>query len=142
MKPFFYTLLALIPFALGACGGGTGTKNAEADIKPLPSGNPTDGETVFMGTCIKCHGKDATGIEGSGTNLTISEFVRDHTDTELVEYIKLGRPMNDPLNTTGIAMPPYGANPMLTDQDLADVVSYLRTVLQILTPDKHVNNDN
>jgi disulfide bond formation protein DsbB len=83
-----------------------------------------------MGTCIKCHGEDATGIEGSGTNLTISEFVKDHTDAELVEYIKAGRPMNDPLNTTGIAMPPYGANPMLADQDLADVVAYLRIVLQ------------
>jgi len=81
-----------------------------------------------MGTCFTCHGDDATGIEGSGTNLTVSEFIRTKTDAELVEYIKVGREMNDPLNTTGIAMPPYGANPMLTDQDLADVVAYLRTV--------------
>ena len=139
MKAYFYIALAVISFTLGACGGGAGTKNAEAEIKPLPTGNPTDGEIVFMGACIKCHGNDATGIEGSGTNLTISEFVRDHTDTELVQYIKIGRPMNDPLNTTGIAMPPYGANPMLTDQDLADVVAYLRTVLQVSTTE---NKDN
>ena len=71
-------------------------------------------------------------------NLTISDFVRNHADAELVDYIKTGRPMNDPLNTTGIAMPPYGANPMLTDQDLADVVSYLRTVLRTSTME---NND-
>ena len=83
-----------------------------------------------MGTCIKCHGDDATGIEGSGTNLTISQFIGERTDAELIEYIKVGREMNDPLNTTGIAMPPYGANPMLTDQDLANVVAYLRTVQQ------------
>ena len=125
MKPCFYILSALILLTFGACGGG-----AAGEIKPLPTGKATDGESVFMGTCIKCHGKDATGIEGSGTNLTISEFVRDHADAELVDYIKTGRPMNDPLNTTGIAMPPYGANPMLTDQDLADVVAYLRTVLR------------
>ncbi len=130
MKPCFYILFGLIPLTFAACGGGADTKSAEAEIKPLPTGKATDGEGVFMGTCIKCHGEDATGIEGSGTNLTISEFVKDHTDAELVEYIKTGRPMNDPLNTTGIAMPPYGANPMLADQDLADVVAYLRIVLQ------------
>ena len=130
MKPCFYIVFALILFTFGACGGGAGTKSAEAEIKPLPTGNATDGESIFMGTCIKCHGEDAAGIVGSGTNLTISEFVRGRTDAELVDYIKSGRPMNDPLNTTGIAMPPYGANPMLTDQDLADVVVYLRTVLQ------------
>ncbi len=138
MKTYFYIGLALIPLTFGACGNGAGTKSAEANIKPLPIGNPADGESVFMGTCIKCHGKDATGIEGSGTNLTISDFVRNHADAELVDYIKTGRPMNDPLNTTGIAMPPYGANPMLTDQDLADVVSYLRTVLRTSTME---NND-
>ena len=130
MKPCFYILLTLLPLTFAACGSGAGTKSAEAENKPLPTGHATDGESVFMGTCIKCHGKDAAGIEGSGTNLTISEFVRGRTDTELVDYIKTGRPMNDPLNTTGIAMPPYGADPMLTDQDLADVVAYLRTVLQ------------
>lgn len=130
MKPCFYILFALLPLTFAACDSGAGTKSAEAEIKPLLIGNVTDGESVFMGTCIKCHSKDATGIEGSGTNLTISEFVRGRTDAELLDYIKTGRPMNDPLNTTGIAMPPYGANPMLADQDLADVVAYLRTVLQ------------
>ncbi len=137
MKPCFYIGLALILFTLGGCGNGEGTKSGETNIKPLPTGNPTDGESVFLGTCIKCHGKDATGIEGSGTNLTISEFVKAHTDAELVEYIKTGRAMNDALNTTGIAMPPYGANPMLTDQDLADVVAYLRAVQR--APDSPTN---
>ncbi len=139
MKPCSYIVLSLILFTLGACGSGGGTNGAEAEIKPLPTGNAIDGESVFMGTCTKCHGKDATGIEGSGTNLTISEFFKDRSDAELVAYIKTGRPMNDPLNTTGIAMPPYGANPMLTDQDLADVVSHLRTVQRALITE---NNDN
>jgi len=139
MKPGSHIVLALILFAFVACGGGAGSQGADAEVKALPPGNAKDGESVFMGTCIKCHGKDATGIEGSGTNLTISEFVKDRTDAKLVEYIKTGRPMNDPLNTTGIAMPPYGANPMLTDQDLADVVSYLRSVQRALITE---NNDN
>ena len=125
--PRFFTL-AFVSFAVGACGGGAGGGSAEAEVQPLPVGNAADGESVYKGTCIKCHGPDVTGIEGSGTNLKISEFIKAKTDAELVDYIKLGRPMNDPLNTTGIAMPPYGANPLLTDQDLADVVAYMRTV--------------
>ena len=125
------TLLSLVIawLALSACGGGGDGEAESAASAPLV-GNVPGGEEVFMGTCIKCHGDDATGIEGSGTNLTISQFIRDRTDAELIEYIKVGREMNDPLNTTGIAMPPYGANPMLTDQDLANVVAYLRTVQQ------------
>ncbi len=123
------TSLVIAWLALAACGGG-GDGEAESAVTTTLIGNAPASEEVFMGTCIKCHGDDATGIEGSGTNLTISQFIREKTDAELIDYIKVGREMNDPLNTTGIAMPPYGANPMLTDQDLADVVAYLRTVQQ------------
>ncbi len=126
MKPPILSMLIFISIALAACGGGDG--EAESAASATLVGNVPGGEEVFMGTCIKCHGDDATGIEGSGTNLTISQFIREKTDAELIEYVKVGREMNDPLNTTGIAMPPYGANPMLTDQDLADVVAYLRAV--------------
>ncbi len=131
MVRFLLSLLAaaVTGLALFACGGGSGSESGTpAEVKPLPPGNAADGETVYKGTCIKCHGPDATGIEGSGTNLTTSEFIPNRTDAELVDYIKVGRPMNDPLNKTGIAMPPYGANPSLTDQNLADVVAFLRTL--------------
>ena len=129
MKPIVLSSLAVAWLAFVACGGGSDGEAESAASAPLV-GNVPAGEEVFMGTCIKCHGDDATGIEGSGTNLTISQFIGEKTDAELIEYIKVGREMNDPLNTTGIAMPPYGANPMLTDQDLANVVAYLRTVQQ------------
>jgi hypothetical protein len=33
----------------------------------------------------------------------------------------------DPLNTTGIQMPPKGGNPLLEDQDLRDIVALIRT---------------
>lgn len=124
-------ILAVLGFALTACGGGDGqAESASPEPERELVGDVTAGEKVFQGTCFTCHGKDATGIEGSGTNLTTSEFVRGKTDRELIAYIKVGREINDPLNTTGIAMPPYGANPMLTDQDLANVVAYLRSLQQ------------
>lgn len=131
MNPTTLSMLIFISLALTACGGGEGEAESASPKAETPLvGVVSAGEKIFLGTCFTCHGKDATGIEGSGTNLTTSEFIRGKTDGELIEYIKVGREMNDPLNTTGIAMPPYGANPMLTDQDLANVVAYLRTVQQ------------
>ncbi|HEX9722774.1 MAG TPA: cytochrome c [Vicinamibacteria bacterium] len=130
MKSFTLAMMVCITFALAACGGNQGEAESAPPEAALLVGNVSAGEKVFGGTCFTCHGDDATGIEGSGTNLTISEFIRSKTDAELIEYIKVGREINDPLNTTGIAMPPYGADPMLTDQDLADVVAYLRSLQQ------------
>ena len=34
----------------------------------------------------------------------------------------------DPLNTTGVGMPSKGGNPALTDEDLYDIVAYIRTL--------------
>jgi disulfide bond formation protein DsbB len=38
----------------------------------------------------------------------------------------MGRSTWDPLNTTGIEMPAKGGNPMLTDDDLRELVAYMR----------------
>jgi len=40
----------------------------------------------------------------------------------------VGRDPSDPLNTTGIGMPSKGGNPSLSDEDLQDVVSYIRSI--------------
>ena len=42
--------------------------------------------------------------------------------------IQVGRPAGDPLNDTGVDMPPRGGNPSLSDEDLAHIVAYLRTL--------------
>ncbi len=90
-------------------------------------GNPEKGKELFAGTCASCHGPDAKGLPGLGKDMTTSEFVRKQTDTQLLEFIKKGRPATDPANTTGVDMPPKGGNPALTDQDLADIIAFIRT---------------
>jgi disulfide bond formation protein DsbB len=50
------------------------------------------------------------------------------SDDELAQFLALGRPADDPGNTTGVAMPPKGGNPSLSDQDLMDVAAFLRTL--------------
>jgi disulfide bond formation protein DsbB len=47
------------------------------------------------------------------------------SDTELVEFIKVGRDPGDPANTTGIGMPAKGGNPSLDDDDILAILAYI-----------------
>jgi len=98
------------------------TGNETAALK----GNPVDGKMYFGQTCAACHGIDAKGLPKLGKDLTTSKFVAEETNDELLTFVKQGRLPSDPLNTTGVAMPPKGGNPALADQQLMDIISYLR----------------
>lgn len=70
-----------------------------------------NGEALYGGNCTGCHGEDATG--GSGPDLV--EHLSHHPDSDYVAVILDG----------GLGMPAYDAWP---DQDVADVVGYLRSL--------------
>ncbi len=93
-------------------------------------GDATIGQEKYSTVCVACHGPQAEGVENLGKNLQTSEFVGDLTDAELVEFIKVGRAVDDPLNTSGVAMPAKGGNPSLTDEDLFHIVAFIRSVRQ------------
>ncbi len=86
------------------------------------------GTKIFNSTCIACHGPGGVGIKGNGKALAENEFVASKNDDDLLAFIKRGRVPGEPLNTTGVAMPPRGGNPALSDDDLLDVISYVRTL--------------
>lgn len=81
-----------------------------------------------MTTCVACHGPTGEGIPNLGKDLVHSEFVTGLSDAELVDFIKKGREATHPLNTTGIAMLPKGGNPALTDDQIRDIVAYMRSI--------------
>jgi len=112
----------LVGLALAACqqGSSDGAKTASGDVE--------HGKQIFTTTCATCHATDGTGIKGLGKSLVGSEYVRKASDDQLVDMITRGRDAKDPLNTTGIAMPPNGGNAALTDKDLRDVVAFVRTL--------------
>jgi disulfide bond formation protein DsbB len=85
------------------------------------------GQQSFL-LCSACHGPDARGIPNLGKDLVTSEFVAGLTDEELLQFIKTGRPIWDPLNTTGLDMPPKGGNPALTDEEILAIIAYLRSL--------------
>lgn len=86
------------------------------------------GNKVFAATCAACHGKDARGAPKLGKDLLTSEFSKELDDDALLAFLKKGRDPGDPLNTTKVGMPPRGGNPALSDDDLLDVISYVRSL--------------
>lgn len=112
--------LALSPLAavLAAACGGPRVDASEA----------ARGRDLFQRTCSLCHGTDARGMPRLGKDLHGNPYVRARTDAELVEFLERGRPANHPLNERGVDMPPRGGNPALTDDDLAAIVAYLRSI--------------
>ncbi len=127
----------LILFFIG-CGGNetdnkpknftNKTKKETTTKTAYKKGNPIKGKDLYMQSCSACHGPDAKGLPKLGKDLTTSEFAINKTDEELLEYVKVGRTPDDPLNTTGVAMPPKGGNPALTDQQILDIIAYVRTL--------------
>jgi len=100
----------------------SGTTAPEAIVGDLARGNE-----LFQATCRGCHGVRGEGMPGQGKTQRGSAFIIERTDAELVAFIKAGRMPWDPMNTTGIQMPPKGGNPMLKDKDLYDIVAYVRS---------------
>lgn len=131
-KLLFWTISILIlALLLGACGGGGSPDQEEpagSSEQLVSEGDAAAGEPLFQSTCAACHGPDGKGLPNLGKDFTGSEFVTEQSDAELVAFIKEGRPVSDPANTTGVDMPPKGGNPTLTDEDLFDIVAYIRTL--------------
>ena len=137
----------VLAFLLVGCGGGDepAADNAGDDTNAASSGDEQEqagggeeesvatgdaeaGESLYVQSCSACHGPDAKGLPNLGKDLTTSDFVQGNSDQELLEFVKQGRPASHPDNTQGIDMPPKGGNPALTDQQILDIIAYLRTL--------------
>jgi disulfide bond formation protein DsbB len=138
----FLVLFLVFGMVLAGCGGESDTNGENTPVEEQNTaveepaeeeagelvGDPEAGKTHYDSVCVACHGTDATGLPNLGKDLTTSEFTQGLTDAELVAFVKMGRSVSDPANTTGVDMPPKGGNPALSDQDLYDIVAYLRTL--------------
>jgi disulfide bond formation protein DsbB len=134
-KWIYVLVIAFLALALAACGGsdeneptGNGAATNGDGGGEVAAGDPVRGQEQFDMVCIACHGPGGVGVEGLGKPFTTSEFVRSQTDAELLAFVKVGRPIGHPDNTTGVDMPPKGGNPALTDEDLLDIIAYIRTL--------------
>lgn len=132
---FILAIITIMALMLVACGGDSAAPEpTEAPSEPaataLPAGDAANGEKLFNTTCIACHGAGGVGVQGLGKDMTHSEFIAGLSDAEMLTFVKTGRPSSDPLNTTGIDMPPKGGNPALSDEQILDIIAYIRTIHQ------------
>ena len=123
-------IAVLLMLALVACGGGEAEDAAagQEDEQAEVAGDAEAGAQLFVQSCSACHGEDAKGLPSLGKDLTTSTFVASQSNEELLQFVKTGRPMGDPENTTGVDMPPKGGNPALTDQQILDIIAHIRTI--------------
>lgn len=129
MTVFFATLPVLM--AVIYLGG---TSRSEISARPDPSApamtqaaQTTPGADIYQKTCAVCHGPDGNGVPFLGKPLRNSEFVQTHSDEELFALIVKGRAPTDPANTSGVLMPPRGAQ-SISDESVHEVIGYLRSI--------------
>lgn len=121
--------LSLIAAACSSSGGSADTTAVSTTAATSTgTGDAVNGEVLYNSSCIGCHGPNGSGIEGLGKPWVGSNFINSQTDDELLTFLQVGRQSDDPLNTTGIAMMPRGGNQSLTDEDLLDLIAYMRTL--------------
>ena len=121
--------LILVLTLTGVSCSGTGTANDVTSVsvaRGVTPGDPLAGAPAYRGVCATCHGADLGGVQGLGQPLIPSPFITDQSDDDLVTFIIEGRPIDHPDNFTGVAMLPRGGNPSLSNQDIANIVAYIK----------------
>lgn len=89
------------------------------------AGNPEAGGAIFDSVCANCHGRDGqTNVPGMPVFANGDRL--EKTDDQLKMSIMRG--VNNPDNPAAMSMPPYGGGPALSDKQLSDVISYIRTL--------------
>ena len=124
-----FVVLALLALVAVAC-----SDNRTAPTQPGGGDGGDDslviaeGQSLYAANCTACHGEDAGGVEGLGKPLVNSPWIQSNDNATVSALIIAGRGVDDPENTTGVAMPARGGNPALTDDEIDTIVVYLRSL--------------
>jgi mono/diheme cytochrome c family protein len=96
----------------------TFSANAKDDVKK--------GAEIYGGTCVACHGTKGKGEFPGMPDLTSSKSPLTKSDEILFDHILNGFQSGN----SAIEMPALGAYPELTDQEIKDVIAYMRKTFQ------------
>ncbi|MCC6615719.1 MAG: FG-GAP repeat protein [Anaerolineae bacterium] len=98
----------------------------DATVAPSGAGDPEQGRIYYEETCAGCHGYNGEGVPGLGLPLVTSPLVMYAPDLELLLFLRVGRPADDPDNVLGVSMPPSGGRPDWGNAEFTDIIAYLR----------------
>lgn len=125
-SPYCSLLFGVLLICCHACARQADSPHASEESAPIV--DTSAGGSAYVAACAPCHGFDAEGLPGIGIPLRSNPTIQDMTAGELVEFLKTGRAQDDPLNTTGIEMPPRGGAANLSEADLRNIVAYLQAI--------------
>lgn len=101
-----------------------------ATLAQTPPGNPEHGQKLYQQHCLRCHGgrldgkgPDAPSLRLQPTNLR-SYLMLDRGSSELEKTIREGR-KDTPMHTWST---------VLTDQEISDLVAYIRSEIPQVVP--------
>jgi disulfide bond formation protein DsbB/mono/diheme cytochrome c family protein len=86
-----------------------------------------EGQRLYLEACAACHGQHGEGVAGLGNTLVASPLLQAGADADVVAMIRTGRAVGAADNQSGLAMPPSGGRPDLSDADLLTIVNFLRS---------------
>ncbi len=89
---------------------------------PGTAGDLVRGSEVYNGTCVACHGESGKGELESVPNFTKANGVLSQSDEVLLSHMINGFQSDGSF----LEMPPFGGDPDLTEEDMADVLAYIR----------------
>ncbi len=135
-KPFIFVFILLSFIAINSCDNSKKKENSKSEIqvqqskpKTAESNEPIPeymgaGKSVYTQNCLVCHQSTGTGVPGLNPPLKKTPYVLEDKQ-RLIGIILNGS--NDGLVVNGStysnAMPAFA---MLSDQDVANVTSYIR----------------
>lgn len=90
------------------------------------AGDAENGAAVYNATCIACHAEDGKGAFPGIPDFTKAGGRLAQSDEQLFQSIRFG------MQTPGsiMPMPELGGNPDITDQQVRDVIAYMKKTFQ------------
>ncbi|TCP44402.1 cytochrome-c oxidase, cbb3-type subunit III [Rhodovulum marinum] len=87
------------------------------------------GAAVFRTWCAQCHGSGAAGVQASGyPNLTDDDWLWGGSLEDIHYTVTNGIRNEDNMDARWSQMPAFGADELLTDEEISQVVQYVRKI--------------
>lgn len=88
----------------------------------LPAQQAMNGKALYEQSCQVCHAEDGTGAMPGVADLTGTKGPLTRTNDQLVRSIREGVQREG----AAMTMPPNGGNPLLSEDDIANIINYMR----------------